>query len=175
VRRKRRHPLRAWSFRRLSCLAAIEQDLPLLTPPDEMAAAQYLSDSTPTMSVQGGNISRRNAGVKNSHPLVFEQQLMMGRRSRERVERIWPRPRFQIRRKRILTHADLAFRLSSILSKLHHRRLKRALRQLLERQRPQLRGQTFNPPRAGVACLAQAWQTISRREAVTRRRYPTRL
>jgi hypothetical protein len=64
---------------------------------------------------------------------------------------------------------------SSILLKLHHRRLKRALRQLLERQRPQLRGQNFNPPRAGVACLAQAWQTISRREAVTRRRYPTRL
>ena len=73
--------MRAWSFRRLSRLAAIEQYLALLTPPDEMAAAQYVSDSTPTMSVQGDDLSHRNAGMENAYPLVFEQQLMVGGRS----------------------------------------------------------------------------------------------
>jgi len=51
-----------------------------------MAETQQASDATPSMSVQRNYISRRNAGMKNAHPLVFQQQLMVGRRRYERIE-----------------------------------------------------------------------------------------
>jgi hypothetical protein len=57
-----------------------------------MAEALEVSNSTPAMRVQRNRIPHRNAGLENAHLLVFEQQSMMGRRSHERVERVWPRP-----------------------------------------------------------------------------------
>jgi hypothetical protein len=38
------------------------------------------------MRVQRNYLSRRNAGMKNPHPRVFQQQLMVGRRGYERIE-----------------------------------------------------------------------------------------
>ena len=71
---------------RLSRLAAIEQNLTLLPTPDEMTPALQVSDPTPSMRVQRNYLSRRNAGMKNPHPRVFQQQLMVGRRGYERIE-----------------------------------------------------------------------------------------
>lgn len=90
-----------------------------------MAEALYVCDPTPSMSVQRNYVSRRNAGMENAHPFVFQQQLMVGRRRCARVKRIGPRPVFRIRN-RILAHAFLGS--PSILLKLRHRRLKRARR-----------------------------------------------
>ena len=70
-----------------------------------MTEGLQVSDSTPAMRVQRNHFSRRNAGMKNAHTLVFQQQLMMGRRGCERVERVWPRPLLRVLRKRILAHA----------------------------------------------------------------------
>src|ERR1039458_6974950 len=45
--------------------------------------------------------------MKNAHPLVFQQKLMVGRRRCERIERVRPRPVFRVRESRILAHAVL--------------------------------------------------------------------
>src|SRR5208282_3291928 len=88
-------------------LAAIEQNLAQLTPPDEMAEALDVGDPAPPMSVQRHDISRRDAGMKNAHPLVFEQQLMMGWRCQQRVERVRPRPLFRVLAHVVLRHRQL--------------------------------------------------------------------
>jgi hypothetical protein len=69
-----------------------------------MAEAHQISDPTPAMSMQRYCISCGNAGMKNAYPLVFEQQLVMSRRSCERIERVGPRPLFRVRKDRILGH-----------------------------------------------------------------------
>jgi hypothetical protein len=79
-------PLSAGNLRRIARLAAIEQNLTLLPAPDEMAPALQVSDPAPSMSMQWNHISRRNAGMKNTRPLVFQQQAMVSRRRYERVE-----------------------------------------------------------------------------------------
>jgi len=91
------HPLDAGKLWWIACLAAVEQSLALFAAPDEMAATLHVSDSTPSMRVQRNYISSRNTGLKDAHPLVFQQQLMVNRRSYQRVERVWPGPRFWFR------------------------------------------------------------------------------
>jgi hypothetical protein len=56
---------------RLSCLAAIEEDVALLIPPDEMAETVYVSDPAPPMGMQRHDVSRWYPGMNNSNPLVF--------------------------------------------------------------------------------------------------------
>jgi len=104
VRRQWLHPLGAGDLWRVSRLAAIEQNLALLIPPDKMAEAEQVSDPTASMSVQRNYIFRSNAGVKNAHALVLQQQSMVGRRRQESIERVWPRPVFRVRKSRILAH-----------------------------------------------------------------------
>ena len=73
VRRKRLYPMGAGEPRRISRLAAIEQNIACLIPPDEMAPTLEVSNSAPSMSVQRNYISRRYTCVKNAHPVVFQQ------------------------------------------------------------------------------------------------------
>jgi len=94
VWRKRRHPLRAGNGRRLSRLAAIEENIATLTPPDEVTPTLHIRETTPTVCMQGDHIAFRNRGMKHAHAVVFEQEGVMLRRGHERVERIRPRPAF---------------------------------------------------------------------------------
>ena len=54
-------------------MAAVEQNLASLVSADEVAEALEVSDATPAMGVERNYVSRRNASVKNSDTLVFQQ------------------------------------------------------------------------------------------------------
>lgn len=59
------------------------------------------------MSVQRNYIPGSDAGMKNAHLLVFQQQMMMGWRSYKRIQRLRPWPEFRVRTNRVLAHAVL--------------------------------------------------------------------
>jgi hypothetical protein len=94
VRRERRRPLRAGNGRRFSRLAAIEQNTATLIAPDEVTPPLHICETTPTVGMEGDNIASRNRGLKHAHAVIFEQEGVMLRRGRERIERIRPRPAF---------------------------------------------------------------------------------
>jgi hypothetical protein len=58
-------------LRRFSCLAAIEEDVALLIPPDEVAETVNVSDPAPPVRMQRHDVSRWYPGMNNSNPLVF--------------------------------------------------------------------------------------------------------
>lgn len=93
VRRQWPHPLGTRDLRRVR-LAAIEQNVASLIAPDEMAPTLKIGYAAPAMSVQRNYISRSDVGMEYPHPLVFEQQLMVGGRSYERIEPVRPGPGF---------------------------------------------------------------------------------
>lgn len=72
VRRKRQHPLCAGNCRGFSRLAAIEQNIATLIPPNEVAPALHIRETTPTVGVQRDYIARRDRGMKNAHAVIFE-------------------------------------------------------------------------------------------------------
>jgi hypothetical protein len=86
VRRKRRHPLCVGNCRRFSGLAAIEQNIATLIPPDEVTPALHIREATPTVGMQGDYIACRNRGMKNAHAVIFEQECVMLRRGHQCVE-----------------------------------------------------------------------------------------
>ena len=86
VWRKRRHPLRAGNGRRLSRLAAIEENIATLIPPDEVTPTLHIRETTPTVSMQGDHIACRDCGMKNAHAVIFEQEGVMLRCGHQRVE-----------------------------------------------------------------------------------------
>lgn len=119
VRRKRLHPLRARNLGHRAGPAAIKHNVPLFIPPYKMTEALDISDPAPAMRVQRHHLSGGDASTDDPHPLILQQQLMVGRRRGERVERIGPRPFFRIRNHGILAHAYLN---RAILQKLWPRR-----------------------------------------------------
>jgi hypothetical protein len=81
MRRQRWHALGTWGLGRISSVAAVEQNLAFLIPPDKVAPALQVSHAAPSMTVQRNYISRRNAGMKNAYLFVFQQELMVRWRS----------------------------------------------------------------------------------------------
>lgn len=86
VWRKRRHPLCAGNDRRLSRLAAIEQNTATLISPDEVTPALHICEPTPTVGMQRDDIACRDCGMKHAHAVIFEQEGVMLRCGHQRVE-----------------------------------------------------------------------------------------
>ena len=84
--RKWRQPLCAGNCWEFSRLAAIEQDLAALIPPDEMRTTLHVSDSTPPVRVQRNNVSWRDGGEEHAHAVVLQQKLVMLWCGDERVQ-----------------------------------------------------------------------------------------
>jgi len=105
MRRQRWHALGTWGLGRISSVAAVEQNLAFLIPPDKVAPALQVSHAAPSMTVQRNYISRRNAGMKNAYLFVFQQELMVRWRSGERIKRVWPRPELRVSTNWVLAHA----------------------------------------------------------------------
>jgi hypothetical protein len=101
---KRWHPPGAWDFRRVSRLAAIEQDLASFIAPNKVAPTLQVGHAAPSMSVQRNCLTGRDSRMEHSHLLVFQQQGMVIWRSHERVERVRPRPTFRICKSWIAAH-----------------------------------------------------------------------
>lgn len=102
--RERIKPLCRRKFARWFRLPAVEQDLALIIPSDEIAEADQVRDPRETVRMDGHERTRWNVGVNNPYPLIFKKQIVEGRCGDERVQRLGPPPGFPGRRKGRLVH-----------------------------------------------------------------------
>jgi len=80
------HPLHTGNCGRLSCLAAVKENLALRASPNEMTPALKVSNSAPAVGVQRNDITRQDRSAQHANAVVFQQDRVMFRRGDNGIE-----------------------------------------------------------------------------------------
>jgi len=110
MRRQRRHPLDERLGWRRPERAAVEEQVALAVPPQEIALLGDVDCARPPMCVNRHRFARRDPNLENSHALVFKHQLVMPRRRDHGVQRIGPGPFLLLFQSRFCAQGGLSSR-----------------------------------------------------------------